>query len=385
MRRLLSVTLALLATTALAQIQPGSPLVPSGSGTGGGGGGVTSIATTCGVTGGTITTSGTISAALPKSTNAGLTTSSTTLAAADCGTLLVSNNTGGTQTLTLSNFSAGNFAQLQVNSTAGGAVTLSPSSGSVIGPTTIQPGQSVGIQFDGTNWNIQPPFIAGTGVISALGNSTASNGSFAYGLIYPGYITGNNEWYLAAFPGFNPGTGAAGAANTVYCVPVYLASAVTIKALGSDVTTLFSGGHEGWAIYTNVSSRPGALVDFANPGSTTTATTINGAMHNGTDTVGPGIEWFCASPDNATSVIAGFLSSSGAGAITIGSTSQTQVGLIAGITVGVSCAVSTTTCGGTGSGWAPWSAGVFTWGVGSTATWSNVITSVAPMIEFQVQ
>jgi hypothetical protein len=200
--------------------------------------------------------------------------------------------------------------------------------------------------------------------------------------LHPGYITGSSYWYPAAMPGAVNVSGAVMTANTVYCTPTVITTAVTIKALGAFISTVDSGGHVGWAIYTNgANHRPGTLVDYAAPASTTTQTSVNGAMNNPTDTLTPGVYWFCDSQDNSTSGTES-TSTTGNASWAVGSATESHVTV--GGPLGVSCLVSSTTCGSGGSGWAVWSTGTFTWGTMSGVTWGDITTALAPWIVFEV-
>ena len=219
-----------------------------GGGGGGGSGTVTSIATACGVTGGTITATGSIAGAAQLSANAGLTTSTVTLAATDCGRVLNSAYTSGTQAFSLvnANFAAGNYFDLVVLATAGGAVTLTPTSGTIDGAASeaFQPGQSTTVFFDGTNW-----WSTGTWPLKAEN--------------YPGFVS--NTWYNLGFPNSAPATGSAQTANVVYCTAYTVPVNLTVKALGVNVSSGNTSNHISFAIYNASAGRPTTLVDYVAP------------------------------------------------------------------------------------------------------------------------
>jgi hypothetical protein len=199
---------ALFATSALAQNWPPVPLGQGSGGSGGGGGGggtgtVTSVATSCGVSGGPITTSGTVSGAVvPNAPAAG---SAYTFLASDCGKLVIlSDGTPRAPSLPTASFVANNF--INIVNTGAGAETITPTTGTICGSATVvlQQNQGVGIAFDGTNWQcgggpyVRGPPSATSGHIATFsgatgqllqdggapgGTGTVTSASFAGGLI----------------------------------------------------------------------------------------------------------------------------------------------------------------------------------------------------------
>lgn len=140
----------LFATAAVAQ----TPAVPIGPGGGNGGGGtVTSIATSCGISGGPVTTTGTLSGSITTNPQTGTTY---TQLATDCGKLLTFTNASSIAvTLSSTNFTAGNHLDAIVLPSSVGSATFTPSSGTVNGQASIilAPGSPGGtFVFDGTNW-----------------------------------------------------------------------------------------------------------------------------------------------------------------------------------------------------------------------------------------
>jgi hypothetical protein len=139
MRKIFAALLIAVLTAASAHAQIGLPIGP-GSGGGGGGGGsgtVTSVATTCGTSGGPITTTGTISGTLPIRSVVG---TSDTVLAADCGGAVEYSNVGaGAVTLPQAGsagFAAGYYTELC--NVGSGLVTVTPTT------STIDPGTSAG-------------------------------------------------------------------------------------------------------------------------------------------------------------------------------------------------------------------------------------------------
>jgi hypothetical protein len=144
MRRWLGALAAIL-VVATAHAQQGLPGgggngVPSGGGAGGGGSGtVTSVATGCQATGGTITTSGTISTQLVESANSPSSSGGYTLQASDLCTSLVLKS-GYSGTLTIPVHSTSGFAQGVyggVTNEAGATVTVSVTTDTIGGYSTF--------------------------------------------------------------------------------------------------------------------------------------------------------------------------------------------------------------------------------------------------------
>lgn len=179
-----------LASTALAQTPP-VPLGPSGGGGGGGGGSgtVTSISTTCGITGGPITTSGTISESVAINAQSGTTY---TPLAADCGKLVTFSNAGAIAvTLTNANFVAGNAFYVKVLTGSVGSATFTPSSGTIDGAATavFTPGQSALMVFDGTNWSTTGRSTGGgSGTVTSVATACGVSGG---PITTSGTISGN--------------------------------------------------------------------------------------------------------------------------------------------------------------------------------------------------
>lgn len=134
----------------LANVHAGELTGTSGGGGGGGSGTVTSIATTCGVSGGTIATTGTISST---ATQRNTTATSDTITSTDCGNVVTENNASPVAVaITTAGFATGNY--FTIKNKGAGLATYTPSSGTINGNATIAcaQNQSADIIFDGTNY-----------------------------------------------------------------------------------------------------------------------------------------------------------------------------------------------------------------------------------------
>lgn len=173
MRRALclaSVVLTLVAVPA-ARAQYSNDAVTGASG---GGGGVTSIATACGVSGGPITTTGTIQGAAVIRAATGTTD---TILSSDCGKLVTESNAAPVAvTLPQATGSfAAPFFYTQINSGAG-TVTITPTTSTINGAATLvlTTGQSADIASDGTNY-VAALGKGGASVSAANPTATASD------------------------------------------------------------------------------------------------------------------------------------------------------------------------------------------------------------------
>lgn len=133
------------------QVSGCSSVAPFGAGT------VTSVATGCGLSGGTITSSGTFAATLTPSAVAG---ASNVMTSSSCGTYEARSNAGSAMTDTLPSSAVGYWVRLaDVDATA--PEVISTPSGVIKGPgsssatsLTLSPGQDVLFTSDGTNYYV---------------------------------------------------------------------------------------------------------------------------------------------------------------------------------------------------------------------------------------
>lgn len=177
---LVAASLALIGNCALAD-----GIVNGGSGGGGGSGTVTSIATSCGLTGGTITTTGTIKASETPEVQSG---ANYAFQDADCGKLKILSNASNQVPTIAQAGAAGSFANGWVadvcndntgtqtitptTSTIGGAATYLLGAGTAAAMTCIQ------LVSDGTNYRVVP-YSRASANPSATASDTAVNGSAA--------------------------------------------------------------------------------------------------------------------------------------------------------------------------------------------------------------
>ncbi len=210
------------------------------------------------------------------------------------------------------------------------------------------------------------------------------NGNGGFGPIHPGYISG--DWYLLGYPGLNGVNGAAPGANVVVCDSAYVPLPVTIKTLGASVTSTTAASHVSLAIYTNTNSRPGTLIDYAATALASVGGAVTGALTNTTDTLSAGFYWVCYTFDAAGPALLSIPTNTVAFTMPwlIGSATQASINNFSAVVVALKCTVSSTTCGGTGSGWGVWSGSTFTWGDATSNTWTDALTSIGPLIQMQV-
>lgn len=315
----------LFSISALAQTPP-VPLGPSGSGGGGGGGGgtgtVTAVTTACAVSSSpsTITTTGVIQGTVPLESQTG--TSSTPAAATECGaTISYSNASAIAVSLVAANWTTtSNFFNFKVLSTSVGAVTFTPTTGTIDGAAseTFQPRQTGTIWFDGANWNttgvkVVGPSSSTTGHLAtyadASGDNLLDSGVPASSVItnnylgLPAYITGASMWYANPLTtGAAPQTGTTGAANSYYCVPFWNRQTATVKGMAIRVITTSTGNTSAalqGAFYNDLVTtgsvhRPGTFIDYTTNFATGSAATVTATLNNTTDSLpGPGIIWGC--------------------------------------------------------------------------------------------
>ncbi|WKA31599.1 hypothetical protein [Bradyrhizobium roseum] len=298
-------------------------------------GGVTSVATACGVTGGTITTTGTIQGAAQDSVISGTTY---TLLSTDCGLVKRTTNASAT-TITVpvpTGFGANYFTTVKCESAAG--CTLSPSSTTIDGSgsnISLANGASTDLYLDGSSaWHRLPGGGGGAGTVTTTGSpangnlskfsgpSSITNGDLAgdvttngtlattaKGTVPLSYVASN--WSFAP-PASGMTGGATFIANQIYCRLFQFSTTITIGTVGLNVTTSVGGGNVQIAYYTNnpTSNVPAALI--SNTGSISTATTGNKSGALGANIqLGPGSTagrdiWICVNSDNTTHVMSAY-------------------------------------------------------------------------------
>lgn len=353
MRWTAGLLVTLLGTAAVAQIGP-----PPGGG-GGGSGTVTNIATSCGVSGGPITTTGTISGAAAIRANTGTTD---TILSTDCGKVVTESN-GAPVAITLpqatGSFDAP-FFYTQVCLGAG-TCTITPTTSTINGATTLVliTGQSADIVSDGTNY------------IAALGTSDIG--------LHPGYVV--NNYYLPMGAAHSQ-TGGAPTSNTIYCYPVTMPERITISQMGARVANAGSTNLQ-LGIYANSSGLPGALIgNTGNIANTAAGTVVAGALAANKQ-VGPGgtdggaYLWFCFNNGDSTATFNAMNTESGrtmqlAGATTLANAmGASAVNLLAKRCAGANCNGGSSTLG-------TWPATL------AGSTWTDESTAIAPLILFRV-
>jgi hypothetical protein len=199
MKQIAGIIAAALLSASLAHATELTGSIGGGSGGGGGSGTVTSLATSCGVSGGPITTTGTISASLPDRVNTAASGVGADFVATDCGGVVYDNRAtsvaislpapsttgfGNGALFERCNINAGIATITPVSGTIGGASSYAIAAGTALNPTCM------GFQSDGTNYNIvavpPPPGLFtttgalkgnGAGVISPAACEDLSNGA----------------------------------------------------------------------------------------------------------------------------------------------------------------------------------------------------------------
>jgi hypothetical protein len=353
-KTIIALSLALGIASASAQINV--PIGPSGgaSGSGGGSGTVTQIDTACGLSGGPITTTGTISGATTIRSNTGTTD---TILSSDCFKVVTENNASAVAvTLPQATGSFGaTWGYTQINLGAG-TVTITPTTSTINGAATLTltTGQSADITSDGTNYVAALGKGGGSGTVTTTGSpangnlaqfsgaTSVTNGNLSGDCTTSGtlavtcrqssptYIV--NNWYAAGaeYPGA-PASNAAATNNTPFCYPAYFHGPATISALGGHVGTANAASNAAFAIYAHNAStfRPTGTPLVSTGGISTAATgvinttTLGGSSASITSNQ---LVWFCSNTDAATQRLngAGYLWMAGVGG------SATQANLTGG-------------------------------------------------------
>lgn len=407
MRKLLSIALAafIVATPLYAQNGlPGGPgaQIPNSSGGGGGGGGsgtVTQIDTACGVSGGPITTTGTIQGAAVVRANSGTTD---TILSSDCGKVVTESNAASVAvTLPQATGAFGApFFYTQVNLGVG-TVTITPTTSTINGAATLvlTTGQSADIVSDGTNYvaalgkggsATTDASLLTSGTLAAArmpaitgGDCTSTVGTVVLNcdMPHPGYAA--NEYSL---PGgiTVDASGTNVAANTIYCTYGFMPKKVTIGTLLARIGTAGSTNLQ-LAVYANSSGFPGALIaSTGNIANTAGSTVVSGVFAGSvTKQVGPGGTdggrdlWWCFNNGDSTATFNVVATNSTVAAGYVRTNTLANIlGSSAVTVVGKSCAGAN--CNGGSSTLGTWPATL------AGTTWSDVMSGVMPAIGFRV-
>lgn len=283
---------------------------PVGTNSTQGAGGVTSIATGCQATGGTITKTGTIQT---QEISTDLTGAAAPIIAGYCGGLeLLDNSSAQIPTIAeagSAGFPVGWYTDLCNPNT--GAQTITPGAGTIGGASTyvLAAGSAaapncVRIISDGVS-NYQLVFAAlktdGTSIVTSSGVISTYPNPKSY------YLTGN--WYLprSATAYLTAGPGAT--LNTIYCSFGGVTETVTIKTLGTLVQTGQASSHIQFAVYKQDATTADTLdlVDkTASVTSASSSTVESVAVGNTTDVLSPGILYaWCYNVDTSAVSILG--------------------------------------------------------------------------------
>jgi hypothetical protein len=297
----------------------------------------------------------------------------------------------------------------------------------------MAPGTSLALQSDGTNWLVYAgnPVLAGstgaiqtngtngvfgsiapgTGVATALANATNSNGGMttqngsitsgdclkeSSGIadagyacpssLHPGFVTGGVWYNLAAAYNGNV-AGAGQIASTIYCNAHYVPATVAIDQIGVNFSAGSTSFNVSAAIYNIANGRPNSLLNYT---TVTTAQVASGGiglpLNTSNYTLNPGWYYFCESQNN-TGTMVGINPGGATGqSFAIGSATLNNVTQTTSQVTGLSCAISSTTCGSGGSGCAAWGgsppgSATFTWCSSlSGVTWTTLTTAIMPVI-----
>jgi hypothetical protein len=177
MKIVIALLLALSLTTAASAQSGDVPLGPNGGASGGGGGSgtVTSIGTGCQATGGTITTTGTISTQFVVSANSPSSSGGYTLQSTDaCNNLVLESGYSGTLTIPVATTSGfGNGRPFTVTNESGLNVPVAITTSTLAGFSAFNlgPGATISFQSDGTNYH----WTGASGAVSLQTGSSTGN------------------------------------------------------------------------------------------------------------------------------------------------------------------------------------------------------------------
>lgn len=181
------------------------------------GGSVTNVATGCGLSGGPVTTTGTILASFTVNAH---TTTSEAILNADCGKLDTFSNAGAVAVSIAQAGSGGLFVSgwsVWLENLGAGTVTITPATSTIDGAATLTLTTNQGVQLfsDGTNYFTQ------RGRSTAVGS--VNSGTLGQGGYYAAAGTSISGFSVTGIPNFRDGVGA------------------PIAAVAANVTSLFSG------------------------------------------------------------------------------------------------------------------------------------------------
>lgn len=255
---------------------------------------VTSLATACGLSGGPITSTGTISSNSNPNVQTG---ANYAFQSTDCGSIVYLNNASN-QIPTIAqagsagflkgyyveacNIGVGTQTITPATSTIGGASALVLPSGSAASP------KCANINSDGTNYVLDLTSIGASSVRSP-------------------YVA--NNWYFPDYTQLNTGGGATVGASTVKLTPVQIKQSCHVGAIAVDIKTLSAGDNVQFALYASdvVTGLPTGS-PLATTGNVSTAATgrVSGTFSSSAS-VTPGFYWIAVQASSAVPLLQVFL------------------------------------------------------------------------------
>lgn len=328
-------------------------------------GGISQISTSCGVSGGPITSIGTIQGSATPNAQTGTTYA---IQNSDCGKLLTLSNASAVAVSIAQAGGSGDFASgwfVTIINEGAGVATITPTTSTIDGAASLSltQFQSVDLFSDGTN------YFTARGRASVVSNT---------------YIA--SSWYAFKGPS-NVATGNALTANTIYCAVGYVDKVLTIGAIGGHITTVGSTNVQ-YALYKMGSDgRPGAKLSST----ASVANTSQGAITNSLAAnvqVGPGTAngsalYFCTNSGDSTVVFTSVATTDLAFAQYAGATTANGIWnnvSTSSMIMGVSC--NGANCNGGSSTLGTWPSTL------AGSTWTGIRIGVgaqAPVGQFQVQ
>lgn len=297
------------AGAAVAQIQPGTG---GSSGGGGGSGTVTNIATSCGVSGGPITTTGTIQGTTTVNPQTG---ANYAFLSTDCGKLVNLSNASNQIPTIPSGATLGAGWFTEACNQGAGTQTITPAGGTIGGASTyvLAAGSAaapkcVGIVSDGTNLQLDMTGVGGaTGALLAANNlSDVANAPTsvvnlgASPLLFKTYIAG--KYYTPMLYGSQNAL-VAGGTSVIKIFPIMVPQKVTISELFVRINTTVAGNWQA-AVY---AADPSTLLWTGTPlaksnasASTAVSGGITSALAANLQLLPGNIYWIAFACDNAT-------------------------------------------------------------------------------------